>query len=161
MTFETSSLILSLAVRIRKFTGFPSDSPETSPYFEHPLHKSDQYSISFSFIPKTDIRGSDLVFGNDFDRPIRDRLPIGFSKAFQIVKWFIDPASKGTSMATTHTLRASIEQLEHSTDQAIGYVVMYIYWLSIYSASPPQGVHPKPTWQHQPHPVSWLQTRSG
>jgi hypothetical protein len=95
MTFETSSIILSLAVRIRKFTGFPPGSPETSPYFEHPLHKSDQYSISFSFIPKTDIGGSDLVFGNDFDRPIRDRLPPGFSKAFQIVKWFIDPGLEG------------------------------------------------------------------
>jgi hypothetical protein len=95
ITFETSSIILSLAVRLRKFTGFPSGSPETSPYFEHPLHKSDQYSISFSFIPKTDIPGSDLVFGNDFDRPIRDRLPPGFNQAFRIVKWFIDPGLEG------------------------------------------------------------------
>ena len=95
MTFETSSIILSLAVRLRKFTGFPSGSPETSPYFQHPLHKSDQYSISFSFIPKTDIRGSDLLFGNDFDRPIRDRLPPGFNQAFKIVKWWIDPGLEG------------------------------------------------------------------
>jgi hypothetical protein len=95
LTFETASIILSLAVRIRKFTGFPAGSPETSPYFEHPLHKSDQYSISFSFIPKKDIGGSDLIFGNDFDRPIRDRLPPGFNQAFRIVKWFIDPGLEG------------------------------------------------------------------
>src|SRR5205814_3230452 len=75
--------------------GFPVGSPQTSPYFEHALHKSDQYSISFSFIPKTDIRGSDLIFGNDFDRPIRDRLPPGFGQAFRIVKWFIDPGLEG------------------------------------------------------------------
>lgn len=95
MTFETSSIILSLAVRIRHFTGFPDGSPETAPYFSHPLHKSDQYSISFSFIPKTAIPGPDLVFGNDFDRPIRDRLPPGFNQAFRIVKWFIDPGLDG------------------------------------------------------------------
>jgi hypothetical protein len=95
LTFETDSIMLSLAVRIRNFTGFPPSSPETSPYFQHPLHKSDQYSISFSFIPKSDIRGSDLIFGNDFDRPIRDRLPPGFNQAFRIVKWFIDPGLEG------------------------------------------------------------------
>lgn len=95
LTFETSSIVLSLAVRLRRFTGLPPGCPETSPYFEHPLHKSDQYSISFSFIPKADIRGSDLIFGNDFDRPIRDRLPPGFNQAFRIVKWFIDPGLEG------------------------------------------------------------------
>ena len=95
LTFETSSLIISLAVRIRSFTGFPSNSPQTSSYFDHPLHKSDQYSIAFSFIPKVDIPGSDLVFGNDFDRPISDRLPPGFNQAFKIVKWFIDPGLDG------------------------------------------------------------------
>lgn len=95
LTFESEHIIISIAVRLRKFTGFPEDCPETSPYFDHPLHKSDQYSISFSFIPKTDIPGKDLVFGNDFDRPIRDRLPPGFNQAFKIVKWWIDPGLDG------------------------------------------------------------------
>ncbi len=95
LTFETSSLIISLAVRIRSFTGFPSDSPNTSPYFDHSLHQSDQYSIAFGLIPKVDIPGSELVFGNDFDRPISDRLPPGFNQAFRIVKWFIDPGLDG------------------------------------------------------------------
>lgn len=95
LTFETSSIAISLAVRIHKFTGFPLNSPETSPYFDHPLHKSDQYSISFSFIPKTDIPGAELIFGNDFDRPISDRLPPGFNQALRIVKWLIDPGLDG------------------------------------------------------------------
>ncbi|KAG9785686.1 hypothetical protein KCU88_g2403, partial [Aureobasidium melanogenum] len=95
LTFENEHMILSLAVRIRRFTGFPDDSPETSAYFEHDLHKHDQYSIAFSFVPKVDISGSDLIFGNDFDRPIRDRLPPGFNQAFRIVKWWIDPGLEG------------------------------------------------------------------
>src|SRR5271155_4123388 len=99
MTFETPSIIISLALRLRKFTGFPKSSPETSSYFSHPLHKSDQYSISFSFVPKVDIPGTNLVFGNDFDRPIRDRLPPGFDQAFKIVKWFIDPGLEGDVQA--------------------------------------------------------------
>lgn len=35
------------------------------------------------------------MFGNDFDHPIRDRLPPLFDKAFGIVKWWIDPGLEG------------------------------------------------------------------
>jgi hypothetical protein len=35
------------------------------------------------------------VFGNDFDHPIRDRLPPGFNTAFKIVKWLVDPGLDG------------------------------------------------------------------
>ena len=35
------------------------------------------------------------MFGNDFERPIRDRLPPGFSAAFRIVKWAVDPGLEG------------------------------------------------------------------
>jgi Protein of unknown function (DUF1769) len=82
-------------MRPRKFTSLPPSSPETSPCFQRPLYKSDQCPLSFSFIPKTDIQGSDLLFGNGFDRPIRDRLPPGFNQAFKIVKWLIDPGLEG------------------------------------------------------------------
>lgn len=92
---NSQHMLLSLAVRIKKFSGIPASSPTTSPYFTHALHKSDQYSISFSFIPKVDIPGNDLVFGNNFDRPIRDRLPPGFNQAFRIAKWLIDPGLEG------------------------------------------------------------------
>ncbi|KAK5101570.1 hypothetical protein LTR70_000703 [Exophiala xenobiotica] len=99
LTFENEHIIISLAVRLKRFTGFPSSSPQTSSYFEHQLHKGDQYSIAFSFIPKLDIPGTDLVFGNDFDRPIRDRLPPGTNQAFKFVKWWIDPGLEGDMYA--------------------------------------------------------------
>jgi hypothetical protein len=80
-------------------TGLPHDSPSTSAYFSDPAHTHDQYSIAFSFIPKNTISGDDLVFGNDLDRPIRDRLPPGFSKALKIATWFIDPGLEGDPYA--------------------------------------------------------------
>ncbi|KAL8748464.1 MAG: hypothetical protein Q9184_007287, partial [Pyrenodesmia sp. 2 TL-2023] len=73
----------------------PHGSPITSPYFSHPPHTHDQYSISFSFVPHRAISGKALVFGNDFDHPIRDRIPPGFNAAFRIVKWAIDPGLDG------------------------------------------------------------------
>jgi Protein of unknown function (DUF1769) len=94
-SIDNEHINLSLAVRIQKFTGLPDGAPDTSKYFEHSLHTYDQYSIAFSFIPKVDIPGNDLVFGNDFDRPIRDRLPPGFGQAFKIVKWWVDPGLEG------------------------------------------------------------------
>lgn len=41
------------------------------------------------------ISGGDLQFGNDFDHPIRDRLPPGFGTAMNIVRWWIDPGLEG------------------------------------------------------------------
>ncbi|KAL5401455.1 hypothetical protein PMIN06_010192 [Paraphaeosphaeria minitans] len=73
----------------------PEGSPSTSPYFSTPQHPYDRYSISFAFTPKRSISGKDLVFGNDFEHPIRDRLPPLFDKAFGIVKWWIDPGLDG------------------------------------------------------------------
>lgn len=78
-------------VRVRGYKGFPSSSPASNPYFDDPVHAKDQYSIAFSFVPKRDLPSLDTVWGNDFDHPIRDRLPPGFNTAFKIVKEFIDP----------------------------------------------------------------------
>lgn len=59
-------------------------------------NNNDQYSISLRFtLKKESISGADLVFGNDFDHPIRDRLPPGFGTAFRIVKWLVDPGLEG------------------------------------------------------------------
>ncbi|KAJ4338111.1 hypothetical protein N0V95_008146 [Ascochyta clinopodiicola] len=82
-------------MRIKDYRGLPEGSPTTSPYFSTPQHPYDRYSISFSFVPKHDIAGDKLVFGNDFEHPIRDRLPPLFDKAFGIVKWWIDPGLDG------------------------------------------------------------------
>lgn len=46
-------------------------------------------------VPHKTVSSNDLVFGNDFDRPIRDRLPTGFGIAFGIVKRLIDPGLDG------------------------------------------------------------------
>lgn len=75
--------------------GLPFGSPSTSPYFSTPHHTHDQYSIAFSFTPKRTISGKSLVFGNDFEHPVRDRIPPGFSAAFRIVKWAVDPGLDG------------------------------------------------------------------
>ncbi|KAI1432766.1 hypothetical protein GGR50DRAFT_672469 [Xylaria sp. CBS 124048] len=45
------------------------------------------------------ISGHDLQFGNDFDHPIRDRLPPGFGYAMNMVKWWIDPGLEGDPYA--------------------------------------------------------------
>ena len=52
-------------------------------------------SSSGGKIAQSSVTGDELLFGNDFDRPIRDKLPPGFSTAFRIVKWFIDPGLEG------------------------------------------------------------------
>lgn len=88
---ENEFMRCKLKVRIQGFRGLPSSSPSTSPYFKDQAHTKDQYSIAFSFVPKKDLPSVDVIWGNDFDHPVRDRLPPGFNTAFKIVKEFIDP----------------------------------------------------------------------
>lgn len=125
--FETESMDIALNVRVHNYArGLPRNSPETSPYFETEPHKhnGDQYSIAIQFTPKEvqdmsstneageqvddagveifaekGIKAEDLQFGNDFDHPIRDRLPPGFGTAMNIVKWWIDPGLEGDAYA--------------------------------------------------------------
>jgi hypothetical protein len=85
----------NITARVQNYRGLPASSPKTSPYFSHPSHTADLYSLAFDFTPKSDISGHDLVFGNDFDHPIKDKLPPGFNQAFNLVKWFIDPGLYG------------------------------------------------------------------
>ncbi|KAL2863818.1 DUF1769 domain-containing protein [Aspergillus lucknowensis] len=89
----------NLSVRIQNYTGFPDHAPQTNRYFSHPLHHKDQYSISFAIAFKHPVNGNDLLFGNDFDRPIRDRLPPGFNAALRLVQWTIDPSLDGDAYA--------------------------------------------------------------
>lgn len=120
---STELMDIELNVRIQNYRGLPRNSPTTSPYFSQEPHASnkDQYSIAFQFTPKEPptaktvksdqeeeeepepqgISASDLQFGNDFDHPIRDRLPPGFSYAMKIVKWWIDPGLDGDPYADT------------------------------------------------------------
>ncbi|KAH7140098.1 hypothetical protein B0J13DRAFT_61203 [Dactylonectria estremocensis] len=99
---------IELNVRIQDYKGLPPNSPATSPYFSSEPHayNQDQYSIAFRFTPKkpagedgAGITATNLQFGNDFDHPIRDRLPPGFSTAMSIVRWWIDPGLEGDAYA--------------------------------------------------------------
>jgi hypothetical protein len=97
--FENEFMITKLKVRIRGYHGLPRSSSSHSPYFDTPMHSKDQYSIGFSFVPKKDLDAVQAAWGNDFDHPIRDRLPPGFNYAFEIVKKFIDPAIEADAYA--------------------------------------------------------------
>lgn len=90
---DNDFITAKIVVRVRNFRGLPSVSPASCSYFDDPLHEKDQYSIGFSFVPKRDIPSVNTVWGNDFDHPIRSRLPPSFiiNTAFRIVKDFIDP----------------------------------------------------------------------
>ena len=92
-SFENEFMRTTVKVRIRGYDGLPRGSRPYSPYFEHPMHAHDQYSIGFSFVPKRDLESLDVVWGNDFDHPVRDRLPPAplFNAAVKIVKTVIDP----------------------------------------------------------------------
>jgi hypothetical protein len=80
-----------LRVRIKDYHGLPKDAPKNCPYFDHPLHTSDRYSIAWSFVPKRDISGTELVMGFDFSHPVRDRLPPGTKTAVKIATTVLDP----------------------------------------------------------------------
>ncbi|KAL3466465.1 DUF1769-domain-containing protein [Aspergillus heterothallicus] len=99
LRIENDQASTNLSVRIQNYTGFPDNAPRTNPYFTHPLHQKDQYSISFAISFKQPVNGNDLLFGNDFDRPIRDRLPPGFKAALRLVQWTIDSSLDGDAYA--------------------------------------------------------------
>ncbi|QPC73429.1 hypothetical protein HYE68_004181 [Fusarium pseudograminearum] len=111
ITIKSDRADIELNIRINDYKGLPRNSPSTSPYFSTEPHayNRDQYSISFRFTPKkpssgdnddaSGIKATDLQFGNDFDHPIRDRLPPGFNTAMGIVRWWIDPGLDGDAYA--------------------------------------------------------------
>lgn len=80
-----------LRVRIKDYHGLPKDAPKNCSYFSHPLHTSDRYSVAWSFVPKRDIAGTDLIMGFDFSHPVRDRLPPGTKTAVKIATTMLDP----------------------------------------------------------------------
>lgn len=82
-----------IAVRIKNFTG--SDPPSVShqkdtPYFTSNHGKNQSWSMQIQGRFKQSVSADDLVFGNEFDKPIKDHLPYGTSVALQFVK-LIDP----------------------------------------------------------------------
>ncbi|RAL03159.1 DUF1769 domain-containing protein [Aspergillus ibericus CBS 121593] len=96
---QSDHLSTNLWVRIKDYTGYPTSSPQTSPYFTHPTFSTNLYSLTFTFTPTHNINGNDLLFGNDFDHPIRSYLPPGFNTALKIVKSMLDPSLDGDAYA--------------------------------------------------------------
>ncbi|KAK9462750.1 uncharacterized protein V1516DRAFT_671032 [Lipomyces oligophaga] len=93
---ETDLATISLLVRIQHYRGPESDeSPESSNYFSHTNHLKDLYSIAFAVEFKEDYSFDDVLFGNDFDQPIRDSLPYGSSLAMKIFRYAVDPSADG------------------------------------------------------------------
>jgi hypothetical protein len=91
VALENDLVKAAIRVRIRNYRGLPVSSPAGSAYFGHQSRAREQYGIGFSFVPKVDIPADEAIWGNDFDHPIRDRLPPGFGVAVRIVKNFVDP----------------------------------------------------------------------
>jgi hypothetical protein len=92
VTVENEFVRAAVRVRIREYRGLPVASPAGSAYFEHASRAREQYSVAFSFVPKVDIPAGEAIWGNDFEHPIRDRLPPGFGVAVRIVKNLVDPS---------------------------------------------------------------------
>ena len=95
ITISSTIADVQLCVRIRGFNGSPKHDPplKDSPYFQY--CEDLNISIQFSFTPKEDINGEDLLFGNDFDTSIGDFLPYGAGTALKLFKRFVDPSVEG------------------------------------------------------------------
>ncbi|KAF3042722.1 hypothetical protein E8E12_009182 [Didymella heteroderae] len=119
-----------LRVRIKDYHGLPKDAPKNCPYFNHPLHNSDRYSIAWSFVPKRGICGTELVMGFDFSHPVRDRLPPGTKTAVKIATTVLDPGLYadpfsdepylyGPMLSSCFTLRVGGKSDEASVDEQL------------------------------------------
>ncbi|PWY87410.1 DUF1769-domain-containing protein [Aspergillus heteromorphus CBS 117.55] len=98
----TSPLITSsLWVRIQNHNPSPPSTSSTNAYFAHPPTTKNLYSLTFTlrFPASTHVTGNDLLFGNDFDHPIREYLPPGFGTGLRIVKSVLDPSLEGDAYA--------------------------------------------------------------
>lgn len=94
---NTDSFQGRIAVRIKDFTGSDPEGvthAKDTEYFTTGNAKGMSWSMQIQgrFLGggKEGISGDDLVFGNEFDKPIRDHLPYGTSLALQFAK-VVDP----------------------------------------------------------------------
>jgi hypothetical protein len=119
-----------LRVRIKDYHGLPKDAPKNCSYFDHPLHTSDRYSVAWSFVPKRNFSGTELVMGFDFNHPVRDRLPPGTKTAVKIATTVLDPGLYadpfsdepylyGPMLSSCFTLRVGGKTDEESVDEQL------------------------------------------
>lgn len=94
----TDDFDVYVLVRIRDYANdkiHHIDHAEALKYFEDEAHKNDTISVQFIVYFKKDVSGDKLLWGNDWDKPIRDILPWGFSAAFSFFKYAVDPGVDG------------------------------------------------------------------
>lgn len=97
ITFNSQIGDVQLLLRIKDFVGskdHDQNLPSSVEYFKH--NPDSNISIQLSFTPKEDgITGDKLLFGNDFDYPIKDFLPYGTSTGLNLFKKYVDPSVYG------------------------------------------------------------------
>lgn len=81
-----------VVVRVKNFRGLSAngEAPREldATYFDA---TADTSSVQFSGTIKADVNADQVLFGNDFDEPIKDSLPPGTSLGLKALKW-IDPS---------------------------------------------------------------------
>lgn len=97
--YTLSQPITTNTVTNTSHAGYPTTSPKTNPYFDTPPYNQNLFSLTFTLNFTQDINGNELIFGNDFDHPIRSYLPTGFGTALKIVKSTLDPSLDGDAYA--------------------------------------------------------------
>jgi len=89
---------IQLLLRVKDFVGSKDHDKESSidsDYFQK-VNPDANISIQLSFTPKEDgITGDKLLFGNDFDYPIKDYLPYGTGTGLNLFKKYVDPSVSG------------------------------------------------------------------
>lgn len=91
LVIESDIAEIELFIRIKDFKGsveHKSNAPNCS-YFDNNVDSN--ISIQVNLIPKIDnLKGDELIFGNDFSYPIKDYLPYGTSAALKIFQKYVD-----------------------------------------------------------------------
>lgn len=92
-TISTDLFQGRIAVRIKNFTGSDPEGVshnKDTPYFNAGHGKGQSWSMQIQGRFLQPVNADDLVFGNEFDKPIKDHLPYGTSLALQFVR-MVDP----------------------------------------------------------------------
>lgn len=126
LKLETDDFDIYVLVRIKGYANESASHEKTSSesnYFDSEEHKRDSFSVQFVVTFKKDVTGDQLKWGNDWDKPIRDILPWGFSAAFSAFKYAVDPGVDGDVYADKPWIYGAalssinyMEKLDKNTD---------------------------------------------
>lgn len=101
LSFHSEIGVIQLLLRVKDFYGskdHDKSSSKDSEYFKS--NPNSNISIQISFTPNQDgITGDKLLFGNDFEYPIKDYLPYGTSTGLKVFKNYVDPSVDGDLFA--------------------------------------------------------------